>query len=127
MPIDDYKLATFIAGTNELMQRYSQYLAKEAHYQEVARNLGPKIAQRLYELGAITQDKKDQFVESLSKSAAAPLELLDTLTSHLEDSPSTEIGTPILPGNDKARNKTYGGAKQIVTYDDFQLDVSKYL
>ncbi|MEM2989886.1 MAG: hypothetical protein QXQ02_01720 [Halobacteria archaeon] len=94
----------------------------------MAQTLGPKVAQKLYELGAITQDRRDQFVESITKSAAAPLELLDALTSHLENSPNTELGTPIVSGNGRYNTaKTFGGGKHVVTYEDFQLDVTKYL
>lgn len=125
MAINPAEVASFVAMTNELMRRYNEHITKEAHYKDIVQSLGPQIAKKLYELGALDQEARDNFVENLSKSAAAPLELLDTLTDHLSNMPSVDMGTPLTYQPNGKR--VAGGTKNTVQYGDFVYDASKYL
>jgi hypothetical protein len=115
------KVVALVGLMNELMRRRAEHVAKEAQYQAHAAELAPKITERLYEIGLISDERKIQLDEMLQKSGSAPLQVLDEISQALREAGVNTLGTLYQP-----RPQSRGNTKKVIEVEDFVIDVSKY-
>lgn len=124
MPVTHEDTIQLLAITNEMIRRLAEFQAKEAQYRQLAEQTVPSVADRLYSIGLISEERKKELEDSVPKSASAPLQVLDELSLALQEAGANTLGTLYRPH--ESRYPTGNGRSRYIEVDDMVIDVSKY-
>lgn len=125
--VDLEKVVALVNITNELTKRVQDYMSKEAHYTEHAKEIVDEIIDNLIEAKMVDSDKAESLKESLLKSASSAIDTLYKVSKNINEmAPPIGQSYNYISTNMIVRGNK-GNKSKVVEYEGFVIDPAKYL
>lgn len=124
MAISEQHAVALVSITNELIKRCAELQQKDAQYHRHAKELAQEIADKFFDVGLISEKRRDELVENIPKHASVALETLNEVATALKDAGANTLGTVYQV---RENSHVTNGRKRYLEIDDgWVIDINRY-